>query len=277
MENSQKQRKTPKGLSKIQIQDLCLELNKKLNSECGDVIKTISKIVEDDITMQDEDSPHIVGLFLTPQLIVKYGEKFTELYEQCHVGVFKDRYALLQISWSEWECVCLLCGTPENITMIPDEVSSRQHDKQESCAVSAVFHAVCAAFFEAASAIIKDIRPIGINMPSVPALHRYDNVDVILGFAGACMRLVYKKSDQETKLLIKGLQMTEAMKEFYTECGVLSPGTSSHKTLPVRGLNNYLQFLNKCLIESCTTQAFLLYGKDFVKVCLPNQIRYNQN
>ena len=53
---------------------------------------------------------------------------------------------------------------------------------------------------------------MGINMPSVSALHRYDNMDMILGFAGACMRLVYKKSDQETRLLIKGLQMTEAMK-----------------------------------------------------------------
>ena len=127
MEISQKQKKTPKGLSKIQIQDLCLDLNKKLNSECGDIITTISKIVEDDITMQDEDSPHIVGLFLTTQLVVKYGDNFIELCEQCHVGVFKDRYTLLQISWSEWVCVCLLCGTPENITMIPDEVSSRNH------------------------------------------------------------------------------------------------------------------------------------------------------
>ena len=51
--------------------------------------------------MQDEDSPHIMGLFLTPQLIAKYGEKFTELYEQCHVGVFEDRSVLLQTSWSE--------------------------------------------------------------------------------------------------------------------------------------------------------------------------------
>ena len=193
MEISQKQRKTPKGLSKTQIQDLCLELNKKWNSACGDIIKTISKIVEDDITMQDEDSPHIVGLFLNSTTDCKiWWEIYWIVRTMSCSGVFKGRYALLQISWNEWECVCLLCGTPENITMIPDEVSSRQHDEQESCAVSAVFHAVCAAFFEAASAIIiKDIRrPMGINKPSVPALHRYDNVDVILGFVGACMRLV---------------------------------------------------------------------------------------
>ena len=91
--------------------------------------------------MQDGDSPHIVLLFLTPQLIAKYGEKFTELYEQYHVGVFKVRYALLQISWSEWECVCLQGHMPETPTVIPVEVSSWQHDEQESCAVRTVFHA----------------------------------------------------------------------------------------------------------------------------------------
>ena len=126
---------------KTQIQNLCLELHKKLNSECGDIIKTVSKVIEDDITTQDKDRPHIVGLFLTPQLIAKYDEKFTELYEQCHVDVFKDIYAMFHGVNGN---VCLLCGTPENIRMIPGEVSNKQHDEQESCAVSAVFHAVCA-------------------------------------------------------------------------------------------------------------------------------------
>ena len=174
----------------------------------------------------------------------------------------------------EWIGFCLSSmWQAKNIIMILDEVSSGQHDGQQSCAVSAAFHTGCTA----ASPIITDIRPVGINMPSGPALHRYKNVSAILGFSGACMRLVYRISDQETKILIKRLQLTEAMKELYAECGVLSPGTCSHETLSVRGLNIYHQYLSTCPIESCATQALLLYGKHFAKVFLPNHSRYNQN
>ena len=111
--------------------------------------------------MQDEDFQHVVGLFLTPDIIDKCGAKFIELYQQCYTGGLKDRYALLQISWSEWACASLIGDTPEIIAMIPDEVSSRQFDEQESCTARAVFHAICSAFFEATSLIVKDIRPLG--------------------------------------------------------------------------------------------------------------------
>ena len=267
MEKSHRHRRKPTGLSRTQIEDICIELKGKYSFGHDDIIKTVSKILVDDITMQDEDCQHVVGLFLTPDIIDKCGAKFIELYRQCYTGGIKDRYALLQISWSEWACACLIGDTPENIAMIPDEISSRQYDEQESCAVRAVFHAICSAFFEATSLIVKDIRPLGTEVPSVHAPHHYEKTDTILGFAGACMRLVYRKSDYETKMLINKLQMTETMKRYYTECGVLARGTSSHRTLPVRGLNQYLKFLNKCIAESCTTQALHLYGKDFVKVC----------
>ena len=219
------------------------------------------------VTQTVPDISPLMPMHQDPLLVDKCGAKFIELYQQCYTGGIKDRYALLQISWSEWACACLIGDTPENIAMIPDEISSRQYAEQESYAVRAVFHAICSAFFEATSLIVKDIRPLGTEVPSVHAPHHYEKMDTILGFAGACMRLVYRKSDYGTKMLINKLQMTETMKRYYTECGVLARGTSSHRTLPVRGLNQYLKFLNKCIAESCTTQALHLYGKDFVKVC----------
>ena len=159
MEKSHRHTRKPTGLSRTQIEDICIELKGKYSFGHDDIIKTVSKILVDDITMQDEDCQHVVGLFLTPDIIDKCGAKFIELYRQCYTGGIKDRYALLQISWSEWACACLIGDTPENIAMIPDEISSRQYDEQESCAV---FHAICSAFFEATSLIVKDIRPLVI-------------------------------------------------------------------------------------------------------------------
>ena len=266
MEKNKKPRKTTKGLSKLQIGDICIGLRKQYTFGQGDIIKHVCKILENDITLQDEDCQHAIGVFLDASIIDKLGDKFIELYKQCHTGILKDRYALFQISWSEWACACLLSGTPENLEMIPDEASVRDYDAQESNAIRAVFSATCAAFFEASSSVIKDIRPQGRNEPSVPKPQYSQDFDTVLGFTGSCMRLVYRKCDSNTKDLIRSLQMTEAMKIFYSECGVLSPGTISHKTLPVRALNKYLTYLNKCLTESCNTDALQLYGKEFIKV-----------
>ena len=152
----------------------------------------------------------------------------------------------------EWACAWHIDDTQENIAVIPDEVNNRQYDEQESCAVRAVFHAIWAAIFKASSLIIKDIRPQGTEVQSVHAPHHYENRDTIPGFVGVCLRLVYRKSDHETKVFIKKLQMAETMKRYYTECGVLAQGTSSHRTLPVRGINEYLKFLNKYIAGSCT-------------------------
>ena len=71
MEKSHRHRRKPTGLSRTQIEDICIELKGKYSFGHDDIIKTVSKILVDDITMQDEDCQHVVGLFLTPDIIVR--------------------------------------------------------------------------------------------------------------------------------------------------------------------------------------------------------------
>ena len=56
------------------------------------------------------------------------------------------------------------------------------------------------------------------------------------------------------------------MKQCHRKYGVLSPGTESLPTIPVRALNQYMVFLSRCIQESCTENTIQLYGHDLVTV-----------
>ena len=46
-------------------------------------------------------------------LLKQCTETFCNMYLDCNVGNYKDKYALLQIRWGEWISKSLVCGTKE--------------------------------------------------------------------------------------------------------------------------------------------------------------------
>lgn len=58
------------------------------------------------------------------------------------------------------------------------------------------------------------------------------------------------------------------MKQEFSRYGILAPGSSALPTIPVRCLNEYVLFLNRCIQEGCTQEALRLYNKEFVKVTI---------
>ena len=115
---------------------------------------------------------------------------------------------------------------------------------------------------------VKEQRPAAENQPVVPSRNLESNFDTVLGFAGGCMRLIYKKSCSDTRRVIELLQMTPKMKRFYTKCKILAPGTAKyHCSIPVRGMNEYLKLVTELIKNNVTEQALLLYRTDFIKVC----------
>ena len=264
-------RQKSKALSKPQITEISRALQSALNSNMTKLKADVLNIVNEDLTLQCDERQSVLGIITrSDELIAACGEKFLSLFVLNAHGNFKDRYALLQIQWSEWVASCLICGSQENIAIIPDCLSCRHvqgnEPLEESGHVSAVLHSVTTAYFQCACKSVMSLKPSSPYHPVVVPNTPFDTIDSILGFAGACMRLVYKKSNAQTQLLIKYLQMSSSAKAAYTEYGVLQPGTATHKTLPVRCLNKYLQLLNDCIKESCTENALKLYQKSFIKV-----------
>ena len=97
-------------------------------------------------------------------------------------------------------------------TVIPDNISCRKNQEYESDDISVVFHAIASAFFDILSKIIRSFRPCNQKQP-IASPNFQGSHDVLLGFAGACMRLIFRKSDIHTKKLIRNLQMTPEMKD----------------------------------------------------------------
>ena len=265
MSKRKKVKKTTKSMTKDQVQDVILDLSHEFEQESV-MISKIEKILQDDATLGNiDDANSVIGQILDSSTTSYFCSTFISLFEQSSLANPKDRFAMLQIHWNKFLRQCIVCNTAENNLVIPPTISVRNRAlQQEDHATRVVVHAIGAAFLQLVCKMIKNRKPVNQSSPVVP--QKCDSLDSILGFAGACMRLVFKKADKETRLLIKYLQMTDKMKTVYTDIGVLSPGTSLHKTLPVRALNKYLLFLNDCLQESCSKKALLLYKKKFVKV-----------
>ena len=258
-------------LTKKQVSTISAILADVMEQSKIDIGKTIDTKLSEDITITRCDTKvWIKTIFMEnmDDLLKQCTETFCNMYHDCNVGTYKDKYALLQIRWGEWISKSLGCGTKENHAMIPDPVSSRTNTTGngfESAHVSCVIHALCMTFFQSASDIVKSVKPNNRQNPATPVLQN-DSLDQVLIFSGACMYLIWKKSCKDTKRLVHNLIMTNDMKQFYRKYGVLSPGTESLPTIPVRALNQYIVFLNRCIQESCTENALQLYGHDFVKV-----------
>ena len=227
-----------------------------------DIGKTIETKLSEDITITPCDTKvWIKTIFMEnmDDLLKQCTETFCNVYHDWNVGNNKEKYALLQIRWGEWISMSLVCGTKENHAMIPDPVSSRTNTTGngfESAHVSCVIHALCMAFFQSASDIVKSVKPNNRQNPATPVLQN-DSLDQVLMFPGACMYLICKKSCKDTKRLVHNWIMTNDMKQCHKKYGVLSPGTESLPTIPVRALNQYIVFLNRCIQESCMDMTLL--------------------
>ena len=168
---------------------------------------------------------------------------------------------------------CLICGTPENVDSIPDSISLRNDTENESSDTSAVLHAFRVAFFEIMSHYIEEMRPQSHQSPVISS-KKMDKMDDILGFAGACMRIILKKKRPHT-IIDKKPSNDKEMKAAYLTFGVLSSGASQQPTVPVRALNMYLMLLNRSMRECCREELLLLYKQRFVKVGVTANIHHN--
>ena len=133
--------------------------------------------------------------------LVQCTETFCNMYHDCNVSNYKDKYALLQIRWGEWISKSLVSGKKENHAMIPDPVSSRTNtigNGFESAHVSCVIHALCMAFFQSASDIVRSVKPNNRQNSETPVLQN-DSLDQVLFFSGACMYLIWKTNLQGHK------------------------------------------------------------------------------
>ena len=172
-------------------------------------------------------------------------ETFCNMYHDCNVSNYKGKYALLQIRWGEWISKSLVSGTKENHAMTPDPVSSRTNttgNGSESAHVSCVIHVLCMAFFQSASDIVKSVKPNNRQNPATPVLQN-DSLGQILFFFWCMYVFNLEKTCKDTKGLVHNLIMTNDMTQCYRKYGVLSPGTESLPTIPVRALNQYIVFL----------------------------------
>ena len=263
--SSQTSKKKKIGLSKEQVDGIILNVKDHLMQNTCDLRKKICGDLLCDPTMKAEGRQSIVNILMSEALLIDLCDCFCDIYSKCNIGVFKDRYSLMQIRWSEWISNCLVCGSAENIRIIPDSLSQRGAAVCESSDTSTVLHGIAALLLETICSFIKSLRPTEKNQAVASPISSKSD-DLMLGFAGACMRLIYKKSGHQMKRLICNLQMSETMKDFYTSVHVFKPGTSIHRTIPVRGLHKYLKYINNCLNESCNEEALSLYKNNFVKV-----------
>ena len=257
-------------MTKDHIIDIARGLKDRCENNSISALQIINKTLVDDLTVQSAARQDILQAVSGTTLLDLCKEQFCALYISCNTGLQKDRYALLQIRFCEWISQCLICGTPENMACIPESVSLRNTAEHESQDISVVLHAFGTAFFQLMSEYIRDMRPKSNQSPVLchVILKSTDSTDAILGFAGACLRIVFKKSDDTTRLLIKNLQMTKQMKSAYCSFGVLSPGASQQPTIPVRPLNKYLTLLTRSLKESCREESLLLYKHKFVRISI---------
>ena len=258
----------PKSMTKSQQNGIACNIKDYVKKNAEKVRGQISKEVVDDITLQSKGRKSLITVLLTCSFVNILCDMFFNLYQSCNKGRFMDKYSLFEIKWSESLAECLKCGSDLNKTTVPDEISNRNKTPSfESNDISVVIHAIGASFLDSMCSQVKEQRPVIKHQAPVPSKGNLNSFDTVLGFAGGCMRLVYRKACGETRRLIKLLNMSDEMKTFYTECYVLAPGTSSHRTIPVRALNGYFKLLNTILNDCCTKESLMLYKKMFVKVC----------
>ena len=217
-----------------------------------DIGKTIDTKLSEDITITRCDTKVWIKTIFMENMddrLKQCIETFCNMYHDCNVGNYKDKYALLQIRWGERISKSLVSGTKENHAMIPDPVSSRTNttgNKFESAHVSCVIDALCMVVFQSASDIVKSVKPNNGQNPAT-LVPQNDSLDQVLFFSGAYMYSMWKKlaRTQNTKGSIHNLIMTNNIKQCYRKYGVLSPGRDSLPTIPVRALNQYIVFLNR--------------------------------
>ena len=261
-------------MTKDQVSAIAEGLKVRLGDDSNGALESIKSILSGDLSVQSEARQGILQVVCSDNLMDLFKQQFCALYISCNSGLKKDRYALFQIQFQEWMTQCLICGTPENVDSIPDSISLRNDKENESSDTSAVLHAFCVAFFEIMSHYIEEMRPQSPQSPVICS-KKMDKMDDILGFAGACMRIIFKKTNDPTRLLIRNLQMTKEMKAAYLTFGVLSSGASQQPTVPVRALNMYLMLLNRSMRECCREELLLLYKQRFVKVSVTANIHHN--
>ena len=190
-------------MTKDHIIDIARGLKDRCENNSISALQAINKTLVDDLTVQSAARQDILQAVSGTTLLDLCKEQFCALYISCNTGLQKDRYPLLQIRFCEWISQCLICGTPENMACIPESVSLRNTAEHESQDISVVLHAFDTAFFQLMSEYIRDMRPKSNQSPVLchGILKSTDSTDAILGFAGACLRIVFKKSDDTTASL----------------------------------------------------------------------------
>ena len=182
---SQGSKKSPisdRYLTKKQVSTISAILADVMEQSKIDIGKTIDTKLSEDITITRCDTKvWIKTIFMEnmDELLKQCTKTICNMYHDCNVGNYKDKYALLQIRWGEWTSKSLVCGTKENHAMIPDPVSSRTNTTGngfESAHVSCVIHALCMAFFQSASDIVKSVKPNNRQNPATPILQN-DSLD----------------------------------------------------------------------------------------------------
>ena len=155
------------GLSKQQVNGIIINIKDHFTTNINDIRIKIADDIFNDSTLQQEGRKSLVDTLLTQQLLTEICDSFCDIYSRNNIGNFKDKYSLLQIRWSEWISQCLLCGSSNNIRIVPDLISQRSVQKCESKDISAVLHAIAASFFEIICIVIKSIRPSKQNQAVV--------------------------------------------------------------------------------------------------------------
>ena len=140
-------------LTKKQVATISEILADVMEQSKIDIGKTIdTKLSEDITTTRCDTKVWIKTIFMEnmDDRLKQCIEPFCNMYHDCNVGNYKDKYALWQIRWGEWISKSLVSGKRENHAMIPDPVSSRTNTtgtKFESAHVSCVIDALCMAVF----------------------------------------------------------------------------------------------------------------------------------
>lgn len=147
------------GMTKKQISEITINIKDYFLHNNSDIKAKIAEDLFSDPTMKSHIRQSLVTEMLSISLIKLLCDKFCDIYNDCNVGKFKDKYSLLQIRWSEWIARSLQCRSSENILLIPDVTSKRKKQDYESNDISAVLHAIAANFFDVICGIIKSIRP----------------------------------------------------------------------------------------------------------------------
>ena len=153
----------------------------------NDIAKTTDTKLSKDITITHCDTKVLIKTIFMENMDDRLKQcigTFCNMYHDCNVGNYKDKYALLQIRWGEWISKSLVSGTKENHAMIPDLVSSRTNttgNKFESAHVCCVIDALCMAVFRSASDIVKSVKPNNRQNPATPVLQN-DSLDQVLIF-----------------------------------------------------------------------------------------------